>query len=161
MERIVIDHMILRRIHDHLLGTYPEEGCGILLGVDSDRGGRRVRGAVAVENAWPGARENRYDIPPERFLEVEKQARESGLEVVGFYHSHPDGSVEPSRFDQERAWPHYSYMIVAVKDGGVGETTSWVRSDDGTCLEPQEVWESETFVSPVPETWKPGGQDRS
>jgi len=117
------------RIRSHLLGAYPEEGCGVLLGQDLP-GGRRVERAIPIDNRGEGARHNRYVIGPEQFLAAEKQGREAGLDVVGFFHSHPDHPAEPSGFDLEQAWPYYSYLIVSVSRGRVTEMRSWRLAED-------------------------------
>jgi len=51
--------------------------------------------------------------------------------LVGFYHSHPDGSAQPSRVDVDSAWPRMAYLIVGVNGDRVAESACWqVRSDD-------------------------------
>ena len=122
----------------HLAAAYPREGCGILLGSER-HGERRVREVVAVENAHQGSRRDRYEIDPARLLEVEKRARERGLAVIGFYHSHPDAAPEPSRFDRERAWPCYSYVIVRVDAAGAKEIRSWRLRDERGDFEPEAL----------------------
>jgi proteasome lid subunit RPN8/RPN11 len=61
---------------------------------------------------------------------VERDAAEEGLELVGFYHSHPNGAAEPSRVDRENAWPWYNYLIVAVADGEPGDVRVWRLAED-------------------------------
>ena len=119
----------------HALAAYPGEGCGLLLG--GERGGRRTAlRAVPAENAAADPR-RRYEISPERFLAAEKQAREEGLEVVGIFHSHPDRAAEPSRFDRRRAWPYYSYVILAVRQGRVETIRCWRRTAEAF---EEEAW---------------------
>lgn len=107
----------------HLDRSYPEEGCGLLLGVDGPRA-RRVLQAVPLANRHPEPG-RRYAIEPEAFLAAEKRARDLGLEVVGFYHSHPDGIAEPSRTDLDEAWPFYTYVIASVGPEGAGEARAF------------------------------------
>ena len=131
----------MKRICDHLMEAYPEEGCGLLVG--EERGGlRQVLHAAPVENGAAQDRARRYEIPAERFLEAERRARAAGLEVVGFFHSHPECPPEPSIFDRERAWPYYSYFIVGVGPDGVTEMRSWRMEAEGGALEP-EPWSVE------------------
>src|SRR5262245_32723661 len=104
VQTLILSAAAMKRICDHLIQAFPEEGCGLLVGEDQD-GRRRVRHAAGVENGAAGDRARRYDIPAERFLEEERRARAEGLEVVGIFHSHPGHAPEPSRFDRERAWP--------------------------------------------------------
>jgi proteasome lid subunit RPN8/RPN11 len=61
---------------------------------------------------------------------VEKDARARGLEVLGYYHSHPDHPARPSINDREHAWPWYSYVIISVERGIPKDLTSWVLAED-------------------------------
>lgn len=111
-------------VRAHSLAAYPEEGCGVLVG--EDRGAiRRVALAIGVENVAREDRTRRYDLDPERFLAEDRRARARGLEVLGFFHSHPDAPAEPSAFDRERAWPYYTYLIARVAEGRVEEVRGW------------------------------------
>jgi proteasome lid subunit RPN8/RPN11 len=71
-----------------------------------------------------------YLLDPDDFLAAESQARKSGLDVVGVWHSHPDHPASPSQTDLERAWPGYSYVIVAVTEDGLPEIRSWRLHND-------------------------------
>ena len=126
------------QIHAELCRLYPEEGCGMLLGHDLG-GERRVARAIASANSYADSRTRHYLISPEQFLAAEREARESGLEVVGFYHSHPDHPARPSAFDLEQAWPYYSYVIVSVAGRRAVDTTSWRLSDDRSRFEPEPI----------------------
>jgi proteasome lid subunit RPN8/RPN11 len=126
------------RIHDHAQRVYPDEACGVLLG--HDRGDdREIDRVVVVENRSDAARSRRYQISPEHLLAIEKEGRVAGLEVVGFFHSHPDHPAEPSRFDLEHAWPYYSYLIVSVLRGEVAETRAWRLSADRSRFDPERL----------------------
>ena len=59
-----------------------------------------------------------------------KTARGKRIELIGWYHSHPDTPARPSEFDREHAWPWYSYIIVSVQKGEARDTTSWRLHDD-------------------------------
>ena len=109
---------------------YPEEACGYLLGREEADGLRRVVEARPVANRRKGERERRYLIQPRTVLRAEEEAAERGLEVLGFFHSHPDHPAEPSEFDREHAWPWYSYPIVPVRDGAPGPVRSWRLLED-------------------------------
>jgi proteasome lid subunit RPN8/RPN11 len=125
-------------VQRHLRGAYPEEGCGVLLGGDQD-GRREVRRVVPLENRRDESRRNRYLIDPEQLLRVDREARAEGLEVVGFFHSHPDHPASPSAFDLEHAWPYYSYLIVSVQEGRVAEARSWRLAEDRSRFEPEDI----------------------
>ena len=122
----------------HLCFAYPDEGCGVLLGRDGD-GAREVVQIVALENRREESRHNRYLIAPEQFLLADRAARAAGLEVIGFFHSHPDHPPRPSAFDLRHAWPYYSYLIVNVTRGEAGEARSWRLAEDRSQFEEEIV----------------------
>ncbi|MDR1580718.1 MAG: M67 family metallopeptidase [Synergistaceae bacterium] len=111
--------------------TYPNECCGFLIGRSDGAGGRTVNEARPARNSRE--REERYHrfvIEAEEFMQAEAYARKLGLEVLGFYHSHPDHPAEPSGYDRENALPFYSYVIVSVEGGAAASMTSWELSAD-------------------------------
>jgi proteasome lid subunit RPN8/RPN11 len=107
-----------------------QEACGVLLGTLDPP---RVLRAVSVENAAadPG---RGYAIPGARVLALEREAARPGLQVVGFYHSHPAGPATPSAADLAEAWPGYVYLIVGRRDGG-HEARAWRLAADRHCFE--------------------------
>ncbi len=141
----------LARIRDHGEAAYPEECCGILVGRAEKAGGGgaapadpvlvRVVRVVAAENEREDEnRHNRYLIPPEVILRTMKEAEEAGLEVVGFYHSHPDHPSRPSDYDREHAaWPNCSYLIVSVRDGRARDERSWRLRDDRSRFDEEPI----------------------
>lgn len=107
--------------------AYPAECCGVL--------GGRVNELKEVLQLAPVVNRrtddpHRYLISPDDLLRITRELRRSDLEVLGYYHSHPDHPAEPSAFDSEHAWPWYSYVIVRVDRGRAGEMTSWVLEED-------------------------------
>ena len=105
--------------------TYPHECCGFLLGAEVD-GVKRVSEVRRATNTRDDSPENRFLIDPEETLKVERETRQRGLDIVGYYHSHPDAPARPSRTDRDHAWPWVSYLIVSVREGTAHELTSWV-----------------------------------
>ena len=69
----------------------------------------------------------------------EKRAREKGLDVIGFYHSHPDERAVPSQYDLEHAWPTYSYIVVSIKQGRAADLRSWEMEPDRTRFNEEEL----------------------
>ena len=126
------------RMRAHLAAAYPEEGCGVLIGRERD-GGRDVEEVLPFDNRRGDERERRYLIAPEQLLAAEKRARERGLDVIGFFHSHPDHPAEPSRFDLDHAWPYYSYLIVSVRGGEPREAAAWRLADDRARFVPEPL----------------------
>ena len=94
-------------------------------------------------------RHNRYLIPPEVILRTEREARADGLDVVGYYHSHPDHPSRPSDFDRDHAWPGYSYLIVSVREGRARDERSWRLSDDRSRFDEEPIHCPEAGRSPA------------
>jgi proteasome lid subunit RPN8/RPN11 len=111
--------------------AYPAECCGVLAGRAGEI--KEVVRLVPMDNRRTDD-PHRYLIAPDDLRRTISDLRGSELEVVGYYHSHPDHPAAPSAFDTEHAWPWYSYIIVAVDRGrGVG-LTSWVLEDDRSVM---------------------------
>ena len=72
-------------------------------------------------------------------VEAEKVARQQGLDVIGWYHSHPDHPARPSQYDRDHAWPWYSYIIVSVAEGNPHDMTSWRLNDDREQFSPEAI----------------------
>ncbi|MER3457741.1 MAG: hypothetical protein C4309_03050 [Chloroflexota bacterium] len=130
---------LLNAIERHAEAAYPHEGCGILLGrVEGDT--RTVTDILPVENQREeAARRNRYLIPPEVVADGEEMAEQKGLEVIGFFHSHPDHPARPSAFDREHAWPWYSYVITSVERGRASGSRAWRLLDDRSQFVEEEM----------------------
>jgi proteasome lid subunit RPN8/RPN11 len=126
------------RIHAHGVETYPHECCGALLGRDGE-GSREVIDLLPLENRRDDSPRNRFEVTPDDVRLAEKTAREKKLELVGWYHSHPDCPARPSEFDREHAWPWYSYIIVSIEAGGPREMFSWRLRDDRSAYDPEQI----------------------
>ena len=113
--------------------TFPNECCGFMLGKlnGDDRGDWRLATLVMLDN--------RFLITPEAFMRGEKAARAKGLDIVGFYHSHPNAPARPSQYDLDHAWPVYSYVIVSIQDGAAADMTSWRLKEDRSAFDPEEI----------------------
>ena len=124
------DEILRKAIEGHGEETFPNECCGFLLGkVDGDS--RHVAELLrAYNDREDEAKHNRFLITPDSFMKGEKTARSKGLDIIGFYHSHPNAPSRPSQYDLDHAWPFYSYVIVSIKDGAADVMTSWLLSDD-------------------------------
>ena len=120
----------LRAIRKHAARAFPEEACGGLLGWAKRNGDVRVCKVVPLINACEEDRARRYLIGPSEVLELERCAQRLGLEVVGFYHSHPHAPAAPSDFDLEQAWPWYVYLILGEADGGAAAAAAWRLAED-------------------------------
>ena len=129
---------LAHQIHAHVRQAYPEEGCGVLLGRD-DAGTRAVERVLPCPNRGAAARGHRYQIAPEDVLAADREARAAGLDVVGFFHSHPDHPAAPSAFDLEHAWPYYSYLIVSLEAGRVVDAKAWRLAADRSRFETETL----------------------
>ncbi|WP_138005167.1 desampylase [Halalkalirubrum salinum] len=114
-----------------------EEICGVLAG-EYDAGHSRVTDTYAAENVAETP-QTRYVMDPEEQFEIIETIEDAGLEIVGFYHSHPAGPTNPSKTDADRAtWPEYSYVICALD--GYPFVGSWRWRAD------EEAFEQETIA---------------
>lgn len=128
-----------KEIRDHGAKDYPNECCGAMLGTDNDAAGREVRSLFPLINRRDDSPRNRFSITPEDFRAAETAAAERGLDLLGWYHSHPDHPARPSEFDREHAWPWYSYVIVSVDGGVPKDLTSWQLEDDRSKFQPETI----------------------
>ena len=108
---------------------YPDEACGVLIGVSHPSGDVRVDEVTRGRNLRSDRARDRYELDPGAIVEAERAARARGLDVVGFWHSHPDHPARPSDFDTERAWPDYVYVIVSSSAAGTGDMRAWVLDE--------------------------------
>jgi proteasome lid subunit RPN8/RPN11 len=122
--------------------AYPNECCGILIGDIDDFGTKTVRHTEAIRNAREdGEQYHRFLITPEDMLRAEQTARTMKLDVIGFYHSHPDHPAAPSDYDKDHALPFYSYVIISVKQGSAEELASWELTADRIDFLPENISE--------------------
>ena len=131
----------LAGIQAHGSRDYPNECCGFLLG-DSAR--KVVEEAWPVENTWleseDETKRRRYRIGPADMLAGQKYADEKKLDIVGFYHSHPDHPARPSETDRKlAAYVFWSYMILSVEQGKPALLTSWLLTEDRSKFEEETV----------------------
>ncbi len=129
-------------IRAHGERDYPNECCGLLLGRFAESGLKVCLEIYPISNAREEeAKRNRFLIRPEELMRGEKHAAAKKLEVVGFYHSHPDHPAIPSGYDLEHAWPVYSYVVVAVNAGEAGDLRSWEIQADRSRFDEEQTRE--------------------
>jgi proteasome lid subunit RPN8/RPN11 len=114
-------------IHQHAIETYPHECCGALFG---DAAGNRVIAAQPLPNTTEEGPRRRFLVRPADYLAAERGAKAAGLELIGFYHSHPDHPARPSQHDLDHAWPNFHYVIASVLQGRVDDVRTWFLRDD-------------------------------
>jgi len=126
------DH-IMHAIAAEAAHALPAEACGVLLGSLQDDVIHISAHRPVANDAGDGAHE--YAIPGDVVLGIQRAAEREGLDVVGFYHSHPAGPAGPSARDLATAWPGYVYVIADARTGGV---TAWQLREDRHAFEPAD-----------------------
>ena len=123
---------------DHARAAYPKECCGILVGTE-DASGRVATVAVTSRNVYEGDQKDRFDLDPRAFLQADKMARTDGLQVLGFFHSHPDCDAYFSSTDLANSWPSYSNVVLSIKGGGYSHAACFTVDEDRTKATPEEL----------------------
>ncbi|MGP0128390.1 MAG: M67 family metallopeptidase [cyanobacterium endosymbiont of Rhopalodia musculus] len=149
---ITLNH--LNQIYNHALTIYPEECCGLLLGIINDNQ-KQIIEVFPTKNNWTLeenkilqnitnnsekylSKHNRFSIAPSILVKIQKEARNRQLQIIGIYHSHPDHIAVPSEFDRVIAWAEYSYIIVSLTSNQVNEVTSW-QLDNTKKFQPEYI----------------------
>lgn len=125
---------IAEAIRAHGVETYPNECCGALYGRD-----KVVTATFALPNTTEEGPRRRFLVRPTDYREAEARATALGVELLGFYHSHPDHPARPSQYDLDHAWPFFSYIIVSVRAGVSEDMTSWLLRDDRSGFETEDL----------------------
>jgi proteasome lid subunit RPN8/RPN11 len=125
---VVLSAEHLAQLEQHARQTYPEECCGVLIGKPGEA--VSVCSVHPTENLSSTRLHDRYEVDPREILKLDRAAEQRGLEIVGFYHSHPDHPPAPSATDAESAWPGYIYLIVAVAEVGEAQVTAWTFDEE-------------------------------
>jgi proteasome lid subunit RPN8/RPN11 len=135
---IEISSAQLEMIFDRATAIYPEECCGILIGKFVGEY-KIVVEVIPTINEWKASelendltrtKHSRFTIPAPDIFQAQKRGRDLNLEIIGFFHSHPDYPAIPSECDRAQAWEVYSYPIVSVIQGKAIEIKSWVLDED-------------------------------
>ena len=122
-----IQYADYKALRAHGEETYPNECCGVLLGKNVPGVGNEVKALVRAGNTRTDSAHNRYNIAPVELIRIQRQAREQGLDIVGFYHSHPDHPAMWSSTDfAEAHWLGCSYVITSVEQGTAKVTNSFL-----------------------------------
>jgi proteasome lid subunit RPN8/RPN11 len=113
-------------LRQHGEETYPHECCGILLGRIDDDGTRVVTSIARAGNTRTDSPQNRYHIDPKELIRIQREGRNRGEDIIGFYHSHPDHPAQWSQTDLAEAhWFGCSYVITRVAEGKADLTNSF------------------------------------
>ena len=130
-----IEYADYEALRAHGEETYPNECCGVLLGKnivkESDTAAaiNHVQKIIRAGNTRTDSAHNRYNIAPQELVKIQRQARGLGLDIVGFYHSHPDHPAQWSKTDfAEAHWLGCSYIITSIEQGKAATTNSFLLS---------------------------------
>ncbi len=122
-----ITDALLKQIYAHAQSTYPRECFGFLVGTFADGGW--VQRVARGTNLNTG-RNDRFEMDPVEFLKTTRAAEDDGMELVGFYHSHPDWPAIPSQTDLLSEVEGSFYMIVSIHRGHPLNTGLWRIAND-------------------------------
>jgi proteasome lid subunit RPN8/RPN11 len=144
---------VYESIRAHGEETYPHECCGALLGKSTGEGWQ-VEDSVRAGNTRTDSAHNRYQIAPAELVKIERKARQQGLEIAGFYHSHPDHPAQWSPTDfAEAHWIGCSYVITEVAHGKAAVTNSFRLAGE---TEENKRFEPDTIVLEEESIGRPG-----
>lgn len=136
-------------LRQHGEETYPHECCGALLGAIGDDGTITVTSIARCGNTRTDSPQNRYTIDPRELMEIQRDALKVGVDIVGFYHSHPDHPARWSPTDLAEAhWTGCSYVITSVDHGRANITNSFrlVGAEEQRHFEDEEIVVSEQLA---------------
>jgi proteasome lid subunit RPN8/RPN11 len=139
---LILNPMLYDQLRRHGEETYPHECCGVLLG-NFQEDDRVVSEVVRAGNTRDDRPQDRYNIDPRELVRIQRQGRERGLDIVGFYHSHPDHPARWSQTDLAEAhWIGCSYVITAVEKGKAARTNAFLlagSAEEDKRFEDEEV----------------------
>jgi proteasome lid subunit RPN8/RPN11 len=128
-----IKKALVEKMLAHARSGYPNEACGMFLGRPAGAGPALVEDVVRVENRETEKPRVRYAIAPEDHIRIDREARNLGFEILGYFHSHPDHPARPSETDRQRAADTLSdgviHVVVAVENGERATPTAWIFRD--------------------------------
>jgi proteasome lid subunit RPN8/RPN11 len=156
---LILPDNLMDEMKAHAVEGYPHEIVGVMAGRyegDDKRVTRLFRGqnqfslaeeegsadALKEDLQVDGSAANRYFMTGEEMRAVDAACRADGIDIVGFYHTHPDHPARPSATDlrfAQQTLPGYSYVIMAVEQGEPALTTCWVVSDDESRFEEEAI----------------------
>ena len=133
--RLVIAEEDLNILQVHAAEGYPHEVVGILAGIRNSGEVQRIAPLINERSDT----NNRYKVSPLTLMRAEQTLEREGLEILGYYHSHPDHSAQYSEYDKEHALPNMSYLILSVYNHTPKEYRSWRLSDDRSVMHPETI----------------------
>ena len=127
----------LRKIEAAARAAYPEEACGLLVGLDDPAGAANVTAVVESANVAADDRTRRFEVDPAVRIRLERDLRNVPERLVGHYHSHPGGPAIPSAHDLERVFePELIWLVIGLREGDIQDVRAWRPGTDGSAFEP-------------------------
>ncbi|MEK9728195.1 MAG: M67 family metallopeptidase [Candidatus Margulisiibacteriota bacterium] len=124
---LILSKTLLTKIHKHAEAEYPHECCGAIIG-ELTENEKKVMHIEPIQNNWEDTgdetKTRRFMISSEDYKAMEQKAKALKMDLLGFYHSHPDHPPNPSETDLKFAWPFFSYPILSVMNGKADQLTS-------------------------------------
>lgn len=136
---ITLRENLKQAIEKHAESTYPYECGGMLIGEFGSDGKKNVIETFPLENSSEEDQSNRVLILPKDVMRAERYARQQKLDVIGYYHSHPEDRAVPSQYDLDHALPVWSYVIASVIGGKAVDVRCWVMEDDRSKFNEEEI----------------------
>ena len=133
---LTLPHPELSKLHAHAQQGYPHEVVGIIAGNKANRFASRIHPLV---NERADSAHNRYKVSGLTLMRAEQAIEAEGLDILGYYHSHPDHPSQYSDYDRDHALPNLSYVIVSVMNGRAVDTASWRLKEDRSAMDPEPI----------------------
>jgi proteasome lid subunit RPN8/RPN11 len=133
---LILPHPELSKLHAHAQEGYPHEVVGIIAGDKQERLASRIHPLI---NERADSAHNRYTVSGLTLMRAEQELEAEGLDILGYYHSHPDHPSQYSEYDRDHALPNLSYVIVSVMDGRAVDTASWRLRDDRSAMDSEPI----------------------
>ncbi|MFI5155804.1 MAG: Mov34/MPN/PAD-1 family protein [Chitinophagales bacterium] len=137
---ITIESPVRGKMSDDALGSFPNECCGFVFGLETEDGDRIITDLLIVNNAKEGDKTRRFEISPGDYFDAEQFATDKNLLLIGVYHSHPNHPAIPSEHDRKSAQPWFSYIILSVTENHIAGIRSWRLNEE-------EQFEEEIIVN--------------
>ena len=120
-DQIIVSGHLVQTLLSEWERAFPEEACGLLLGH-----GPRIERVLPTRNVHPTP-QTHFEIDPQALVDAHRAARDGGMEVLGYYHSHPSGLSEPSTTDRKQAAGDGRIWAIV----GQGDVAFWRDGEDG------------------------------
>ena len=130
--KIAIPADAAEAMNRHIEATYPYEACGAIFGTGDGAGEAwLVTSVEPAPNEHADDQHRRYLVSPAFQAEAEMRALQAGLDVIGWYHSHPDEPAHPSEYDRAHAWVGYAYLVHSVRAGRATDVNAFTLDAPG------------------------------